>query len=178
MNAENEAYASLLIDHLRVMARRLRQIPTDKWDWTPHVAAPTARILAAHAWQWLICDRQHIDEPDALKHARIPDPPADAQAMCDVLEEETDRWNEMILALTPEQLAAPRRQFNDDFQLDVRWFICHMIQNTIYKNGQLATLYFALEFDGTEPYTAPFPNPIYEELQSLKAQDARIITGD
>jgi hypothetical protein len=39
-----------------------------------------------------------------------------------------------------------------------------MIQNTIYKHGQFSTLYFALGLDGTEPYSAPFPNPIYAEI--------------
>src|SRR5438105_13948628 len=127
MNPENAAYANLLCGHLRGMVRRLREMPEDKWDWTPNVAAPTARILATHAWQWLICDRQHIKEPDALKHPRVPDPPSDPQAMCDVLEEETDRWEKTILAMTPEKLASPRRQFNEDPEYDVRWFVCHMI---------------------------------------------------
>ena len=45
----------------------------------------------------------------------------------------------------------------------MRGFVCHMIQNTIYKHGQFATIYFALGLDGTEPYNAPFPNPIYEQ---------------
>ena len=165
MNAENRAYASLLGDHLYAIVQRLRRIPIDKWDWTPDVAAPTARILAVHAWQWLVCDRQHIREPDALKHDRVPEPPADPAAMCNVLEEEAARWEQMILALTPEELAAPRRQFND-YDCDVRWFVCHMIQNVIYKSGQLATLYFALGLDGTGPYTAPFPNMDYEALQA------------
>ena len=170
MTTENEAYASLLCDHLQVMARRLRQIPPDKWDWTPHIAAPTARILAAHAWQWLICDRRHIGEADALKHPRVPDPPSDPAAMCEALEEETRRWKALILDLSAEDLAAPRRQFNDEPPYNVRWFICHMIQNTIYKSGQLATLYFALGLDGVEPYTAPFPNPIYAELKAGEIQ--------
>ena len=170
MNSENETYASLLGHHLQAMVQRLRQIPADKWDWTPNVAAPTARILAAHAWQWLICDRQHIHEPDALKHARIPDPPADPKAMCDALEEEALRWDEMILAMTTEKLAAPRRQFNADYELNIRWFVYHMIQNVIYKSGQLATLYFALGLDGTAPYTAPFPNEIYEALRPSTTQ--------
>ncbi len=70
--------------HLRGMVHSLRQLPEDKWDWTPDVAAPTARILAAHAYQWLVCDRQHIAEPDAFRHHPVPDAPADPQAMCAV----------------------------------------------------------------------------------------------
>ena len=164
MNSENETYASLLGHHLQAMVYRLRQIPPDRWDWTPDIAAPTPRILAAHAWQWLICDRQHIHEPDALKHERIPDPPADPQAMCDALEEEAHRWDTMIRGMTPELLAAPRGQFND-YELNVRWFLYHMIQNVIYKSGQPATLYFALGLDGTGPYTAPFPTEFYNALE-------------
>jgi hypothetical protein len=127
---ENEAYAFLLCNHLAGFVHELRQLPPDKWDWTPDPAAPTARILAAHAWQWLQCDRRHIAEPDASKHTRIPEPPTDPQAMCDALQEETERWRELILNLTPEQLAEGRRQFNGDYPLNIRGFVCHMIQNT------------------------------------------------
>jgi len=159
---ENEAYANMLCQHLDEMTHRLRRLPADQWDWSPDPAAPTARALAAHAWQWLVCDRQHIDEPDAAQHPRIPDPPESTQAMCDVLEAETECWRRLILSLMPEQLAAPRVQFCNDDPLNVRALVCHMIKNSIYKNGQLATLYFALGLDGTAPYSAPLPNPEYE----------------
>ncbi|MCW3058404.1 MAG: hypothetical protein JWQ02_225 [Capsulimonas sp.] len=161
---ENEAYVSILCGHLHTMTERLRLLPADLWDWTPDVAAPTARILASHTWQWLICDRQHILEPDALRHDLIPDPPADPAAMCDELAEETARWKTLLLSLTPEQFDSPRCQF-DYPGLNVRWFVSHMIQNSIYKHGQFTTLFFALGLDGKEPYDAPFPNPIYQELR-------------
>jgi hypothetical protein len=164
LHNETEAYADLLCSHLLSMVWRLRQIPADKWDWTFAPPAPTPRILAAHAWQWLICDRQHIGEPDATRHAPIPDPPTDPSAMCDALAEETERWRTLIGSLMPEQLAQERHQFNGH-EMNVRDFVCHMIQNCIYKNGQLATLYFALGLDGTEPYSAPFPNPLYAMLR-------------
>ena len=167
MTPENHAYSAMLCGHLTVIVRRLRQIPADQWDWSPNRAAPTARMLAGHAWQWLISDRQHIREPDALKHDRIPDPPDDPGAMCEALELESARWKELILSLTPEQLASPRLHFNDD-ERDVRWFVCHMIDNTIYKSGQLATLYFALGLDGSDPYTAPLPNSEYELLRAAQ----------
>lgn len=164
LHNENEAYVDLLCVHLQSMVRRLRQIPPDKWDWQPEIMAPSARILAQHTWQWLICDRQHIGEPDASRHPRIPDPPDDPDAMCDALAAETENWRAILRSLTPEQLAEPRRQFNDlRWELSVRWFVCHMIQNTIYKHGQLSMLYFMLGLDGPEAYAAPFPNPIYEE---------------
>lgn len=163
---ENEAYASLLCSHLRSMAYRLRRIPEDKWDWTPDVAAPTARILGTHAWQWLMCDRQHITNPDIAEHADVDEPPSDTNALCDALEAETKRWEEMLLSLTAEQLAETRCQFGiPEAEMNIRGYVCHMIQNCIYKNGQLATLYFALGLDGTEPYDAPFPNPIYAEMR-------------
>lgn len=160
---ENQAYERLLREHLEKFVKRLRQIPPEQWDWTPAPSAPTARILAAHAWQWLQCDRQHIAEPDASKHGRIPAPPENPLEMCDALAAETEQWRKLIRNLTPEQMAAPRVQFCYDDPLNVRGFICHMIQNCIYKHGQLATLYFALGLDGSEPYSAPFPNEEYEE---------------
>lgn len=165
MRNENELYANVLVDwHLQGFIYRLRRIPADKWEYQPALPAPSARILAEHAWQWLVCDRQHIAEPDAARHPRIPDPPADQQAMCDVLEAEAHAWRRLVLDMTPEQLAAPRRQFGQGDDLNVRWFIGHMLNNVIYKHGQLATIYFALGLDGDEPYSAPFPNPIYAEF--------------
>ncbi|HZO88741.1 MAG TPA: DinB family protein [Chthonomonadaceae bacterium] len=165
---ENEAYEILLCWHLEVFTQRLREIPPEKWNWQPELPAPSPRILAEHAWQWLRCDRQHIFEPDVSKHDRIPDPPADQQAMCDVLAEETETWRQLIRGLTPEPLLETRKQFGEN-PINVRGFVCHMIQNCIYKHGQLSTIYFALGLDGTGPYTAPFPNRIYENMQKLQA---------
>jgi hypothetical protein len=162
---ENEAYAELLGDHLLVLVRRLRLIPADRWDWQPEPTAPSPRILAEHTWQWLVCDRQHIREPDASLHPRVPDPPTDQSQMCDVLAAERENWLTLILSLTTEELDEPRSQFNDiEPVLNIRSFICHMIQNAIYKHGQLSTLFFTLGLDGPEPYSAPLPNPIYEEV--------------
>ena len=161
---EMKAYEGLLCSHLRTFVYRLRQLPADKWDWTPHQAAPTARTLATHTWQWLICDRQHINEPDAAKHTDIPEPPQDPKAMCDALEAETLEWETLLRRLTPEEMNRIGYQFNiAEAKLTVRGFVCHMIQNAIYKHGQFSELYFALGLDGTEPYEAPFPNPIYAE---------------
>ncbi|HEY3330474.1 MAG TPA: hypothetical protein VGK19_10665 [Capsulimonadaceae bacterium] len=164
---ENEAYISLLCGHLFAMIQKLRKIPADRWDWTPDQAAPTARILASHTWQWLVCDRQHIGEPDVFAHADIPPVPTDPDAMCDLLLTETDNWYDLLLAMTPNQFDATRKQFGET-EMNVRAFVCHMIQNSIYKHGQLATLFFALGLDGTEPYDAPFPNPIYAEIRAAR----------
>ena len=111
-HSENEAYALVLCEHLDTFIARLRQLPLEKWDWTPDSAAPTARILAVHTWQWLQCDRQHIAEPDASRHNRIPEPPADPQALCDALQKETEQWRTMLQELTPEQLEINSFQFN------------------------------------------------------------------
>lgn len=161
---ENEAYVALMCGHLHDMTERLRLLPEDLWDWTPAPPAPTARTLAVHTWQWLVCDRLHLAEPDALKHPPIPDPPPDPKGVCDLLAEETQTWKSLLLALTPDQLDEPRLQFNHR-QRGVRNFVCHMIQNCIYKHGQFSTLFFALGLDGTEPYSAPFPGPIYKSLR-------------
>ncbi len=163
---ENEAYADLLCGHLHGMVYRLRQLAPAQWEWTPAPPAPTARILATHAWQWLICDRQHLAEADASKHPLVPEPSADPTALCDALAEETERWRVLILDMTPMQFAEERHQFNG-YEMNVRDFVCHMIQNCIYKHGQFATLYFALGLDGNAPYDAPFPNPIYAKLHEM-----------
>lgn len=78
MHPENQAYAGLLCHHLKGFTKRLREIPEDKWDFTFAPPAPTPHILASHAWQWLICDRQHIEEADAAKHPNVPEPPGRA----------------------------------------------------------------------------------------------------
>lgn len=162
---EQELYEMILCGHLRGFVARLRMLPADRWDWTPDVAAPTPRILAVHTLQWLQCDRRHIAEPDASKHERIPEAPTDTTELCDALAAETDAWSHLLKSLTPAELDRPGRQFNiEDSRLNVRGFIGHMVQNTIYKHGQFSTLFFALGLDGVEPYTAPFPNPIYAEL--------------
>ena len=48
--------------------------------------------------------------------------------------------------------------------MSVKGFVGHITQHCIYKNGQLATLYFALGLDGDAPYDAPFPNTFYAPL--------------
>jgi hypothetical protein len=65
-------------------------------------------------------------------------------------------------------MESPRSQFNE-YPMLVRVFVGHIVQNSIYKHGQLATLYFALGLDGDAPYDAPFPNPIYAKLHEAKA---------
>ncbi len=165
MENENKAYISLLCDHLKRFTSRLREIPADKWAWQPNPPSPSAKILAIHAWQWLICDRMHIMQADISLHPRVPNAPEDQQALCDALAAETENWREMLANLTPHQFSETRYQFGElDHEMNIRSFICHMIQNTIYKHGQFSTLYFMLGLDGEEPYTAPLPNPYYQHV--------------
>ncbi len=163
MTPETEAYAGLLCSHLQAMTTRLRLLTPEQWDWTPVPSAPTARQLASHTWQWLVCDRQHITETDVHRHPLVPDVPREPMAVCELLEEEAACWKSLILGLQPWQMDAWRRQFNRA-PITVRGFVCHVIQNSIYKHGQLATLFFALGLDGTGPYNGPMPNPFYASL--------------
>lgn len=165
MIPETALYEQLLCGHMNYMVYRLRQVPAERFDETFAPPAPTPRILAVHAWQWLQCDRAHMAEPDAAKHPRIPDPPADPTALCDALAAETENWRLLLRSLTQEQLDETRYQFNQpEARMTVREFIGHILQNNLYKHGQFATLFFAWGLDGDEPYTAPLPNPIYTEL--------------
>lgn len=164
VTSEVDAYRWLLGGHLVTLIRRLREVPADKWDWTPSPAAPTTRTLAAHTWQWLVCDRQHIDNADIASHSLVPDIPADPSALIAVLEEETANWMQMLEGMDDDQLNRLRCQFGGDNEGTVRGFICHMIQNVIYKHGQFSTLYFAMGLDGDAPYEAPWPNEIYQEV--------------
>ncbi len=164
MTCETEAYAGLLCGHLRAMTSRLRRLTPEQWDYAPAPPAPTARMLASHTWQWLMCDRQHITETDALRHALVPEVPREPLALCDLLAAETAAWETLILGLQPWELDAWRRQFNE-YPMTVREFVCHIIQNSIYKHGQFATLFFAMGLDGTDVYDAPTPNPFYQALR-------------
>jgi len=166
LNDENEAYSELLCGHLRRLTRRLRAIPPDRWDWQPNSSTPSPMILAQHAWLWLVSDRYHIHEPDALRHPPVTDPPAAQADLCTLLEQETEEWSSLLGALTPEQLAEERFAFNWR-RVNVRWLVWHMCQNVIYKHGQLATLYFQLGLEGEEPYQAPLPQMDYDRLAGM-----------
>ena len=163
MTKEAENLLWILGMHVRGMAWRLSELPHDKWDWTVAPPAPTPRILACHTLSWLICDRQHIEEPDARRHTLIPEMPSDPAALCAALLAEMELWEALPARLTPSDFDAPRSQFNR-CPMTVRQFIGHITQNTIYKNGQFMTLFYALGLDGDAPYDAPWPNPIYADL--------------
>ncbi len=162
---ELACYEFLLIMHLEAMLGRLRMLKPEHWDWTPDQAAPAPRTVAVHAWQWLMCDRQHIQEPDVRKHEHVLEAPSDPAEFCALFGQEIENWRQLLRTLTPEQLNEPRRQFGLSEPMNVRFFIAHMIQNVIYKNGQFSEVFFALGYDGTDPYEAPFPNPIYTQVR-------------
>src|SRR5471030_32561 len=163
---ELESYEVLLIVHLEAMLRGLRRLKPEHWDWTPNQAAPTPRTVAVHAWQWLMCDRQHINMPDYRLHINVAEPPESIEAFCVAFELEIEEWRQLLRRLTPDELLEPRYQFGStEYEMNVRYFIGHMIQNVIYKHGQFSEVFYALGYDGTEPYTAPFPNPIYDAIR-------------
>jgi len=166
MQTENEAYMALLISHLSDMIFKLKAIPAEKWDWTPALPAPSARMVAEHAWVWLVTDRQHLEQPDITLHKPVPDPPSDPEAFCASLQTERDWWRTTLPTLTPEQFQEERFQFGVG-PMDVRSLIVHIAQQTIYKNGQLAALFFALGLDGEEVYSAPHPNTYYTGLSEM-----------
>ena len=112
-------------------------------------------------------DPAHSCRSHFVLAAFAPNIPADPAAVCDALEAEIARWDRLLDRLldrlTLEDLDAPRTQFNV-YPMTVRQFLGHVIQNSIYKNGQMMTIFYALGLDGDAPYDAPFPNPIYEDL--------------
>ena len=165
MTPELENVSQNLIGHARKMLHWARKMSPEQLDFTYHQAAPTTRTLVTHAWQWLACDRQHIEQADASKHTLITEAPSDPLALFAEFEAEIDRWQALLAELTEEKLAEIRHQFNDTgFDWSVRGCVYHMLQNVLYKHGQLSYLAFAFGLDGTDPYEAPFPNPIYKEV--------------
>jgi hypothetical protein len=171
IHGENEAYIELLCGHLRRLTKRLRAIPPEKWEWQPCPAAPSPRILAQHAWLWLVSDRNHVHQPDALLHPPISEPPTAQAELCSLLEQETEEWNTLLHEMTPARRDEARLAFNWR-AVNVRWLVYHMCQNVIYKHGQLAALYFQLGLDGEEPYQAPFPQNDYDRLAEMMCHPA------
>jgi DinB superfamily len=165
MSSELELVSYNLLGNARKILRWARQLTPEQLDFTYSPSAPTARNLVIHTWQWLACDRQHIEQPDASQHALILEAPADPEALFAEFEAELDRWQALLAGLTEEKLAEPRSQFNDtSYPWSVRDALYHMLQNVLYKLGQFSYLYYAFGLDGTAPYEAPFPNPIYKEV--------------
>jgi ankyrin repeat protein len=70
--------------------------------------------------------------------------------------------------LDPTTLDEVRYHFGV-FPRDVRFMLVHIAQQVIYKNGQLSTLYYALELDGVGPFAAPVPGSEYKALAAAMA---------
>lgn len=166
MQNESEVYTRMMCGFVDSMVFWLRKIPDAQWDWTPAVSAPTARQVAAHTLVTLICDRQHVGQPDVLLHPLVPDPPESTAALCEALESEANWWREWLSRQAPESYLQPRKQFGISL-VNVRWIVFHTMQQVVYKTGQLSTLYYALGLDGTEPYEAPQPNTYYLQYREL-----------
>jgi len=168
---EIESSSITLVAHLEKIITCLRDLQPEHWDWTPNPSAPTARVLAIHTWQWLCCDRQHILEPDFDKHIDVPEAPESTDEICAQLAEEAEHWKQLLSTLTPDKMLEPRQQFGMPHnEMNVRTFYAHMVQNVIYKSGQLSMIYFALGYDGTDPYDAPFPNAIYAQARLAREE--------
>ena len=99
----------------------------------------------------------------------MPEPPAEQQALCDLLQEEAEWWRSLLQRLTPEEFLQPRWRWNWNGPVNLRWLVCHMTGNVIYKHGQLATLYFSLGLDGEEPYLPPLPNNLHDQLTDMRS---------
>jgi hypothetical protein len=167
MQSETEVYQRMLCDYVLSMVGWLRKIPEDQWDWTPAVCAPTARQVAEHTWVTLVCDRQHVEQPDVSLHPLVPDPPREPAALCTALETEANWWRTWLEGQTAETYLVPRKQFGVG-PVNVRWMAYHITQQVVYKLGQLSTLYYALGLDGAEPYQAPSPNEYYLRYRKLR----------
>jgi hypothetical protein len=158
MKTENDAYSYLLSSSLNEVIQRLRAIPGEKWEWAPAPDAPSAKIIGELVLAWLVCDRQHLCEPDTTLHTPVAASPATADALCGALEAERSAWCEIIAALTPEQFGEKRYHFGS-WPLNVRELVAHIIQLVIYNSGQLSSLCFALPVGGANP--VPHPNHHY-----------------
>ena len=173
LDFQNEIESSeiILMFHLEKIISYLKALKPEHWDWTPDPAAPTARVIAIHTWQWLCCDRQHILEPDFDKHGDVPDAPESPQEIIACLIQEAENWKELLPTLTPEKMLEPRNQFGMPHnEMNVRFFYAHMAQNVTYKSVQLSMVIFALGYDGTAPYDAPFPNQIYAQARLARTE--------
>jgi hypothetical protein len=166
-NDENQADARLLCSHLRLMTKRLRTLSVEQWDQLLTPTAPTVRQLATHIYQWLVCDRQHIERADARHHPLVPDAPAETELLCLVIEEEVERWEQLFSTLTPSRMLETRAQFDDPgYVFNVRGLVVHTLRSTLYKHGQMMTLFYAMGLDGDEAYAAPLPNEYYAEIKA------------
>jgi hypothetical protein len=159
LKTECEVYDLLIPRFVALMASCIESYPADKWNWSFNQMTPSARELGEHAFAWLWCDRQQIELPDPADHKPTPTLATQAE-VANGLAEEGLRWKQLIERLSDEELSSTRFIWGQETR-SVRGFIFHIAQHVIYKFGQLSQLRFAIGLDGSEPYTAPYPNCIY-----------------
>ena len=157
---EGDVYIQLIPDYAEVIVRVARGLTDEEWEWQWVEYCPSARMVAEHTWMWLRCDRQQIELLDIADHQPMI-PPEGRLAMAETLHQEAEAWRRLIKGLTPERLDETSLAFGQEPRT-VRGFIAHMINQVVYKTGQISMIVFALGKDGKEPYTAPNPNEIYE----------------
>ena len=164
--SELEGFDLFLAFHLNKLLERFKMMKPEDRDWSPNVAAPSARIIVEHTWQWLLCDRQHIMNPYVASHSDVAEAPASDDAFCEAFSLEIKEWRDMLASMDPKLLDEPRLQFGlEKNACNIRYFLGHTLQNVTYKSGQLSLLFFALGYDGPEQYSAPFPNEIYTHVR-------------
>ncbi len=170
---EPEAYRDLLELHLKKIIARSLAMSEVQWNWSPSPSAPTTAALVEHAWVWLVSDRVQIQ--DRNENGFCPEHlPESKEDLIAALEEEAGEWKRMLTSMEPALLDDPLKNFGVQ-EIDVRRLVTHMVQNVIYKSGQLSANYFALGLDGTEPYSAPFPRDVLEEIRG--AEESAVIAG-
>jgi hypothetical protein len=167
MNRETELYSKLLESYISEMLEKLNLLSEDQWCWQPSPPVPSAQMLATNALEWMICDRQHINEPDAKFHDPIPPTPVERECVMERLSAELKEWVRLLSQIRVEDLEAPRRQFNrlDADDQNVRWMMLNAVDNVARRLGELTPLWLALGHGGADPYQNKLPHECYERLK-------------
>lgn len=166
LTSEIEAYELFIAGYIGSIVRAGRGIPDDKWNWSFSERTPSAREICEHTYMWLFCDRQQMTEPDRAKHLPTADLPKDKESMLQLLHNEACIWQNLVRAMTPDQLNQELVPWEGE-KRTVRSFFFHMAQNIIYKSGQIRMIHFELGLDGDGPYKAPYPDLYYDFAETL-----------
>jgi hypothetical protein len=101
-----------------------------------------------------------IQTPPSTAVGVVAESLEDKEVFCEAFNQEIRNWEALLRSLKPEDLGQTRPQFGDvNAMHNVRSYIGHMVQNVIDKHGQLSELFYALEYDGSDVYTAPISEP-------------------
>ncbi len=176
LQSELEVFEIMIPGFVGSILRAAEQIPEDKWNWSTSERAPTPREICEHTFVWLWCDRQQMTVLDRNLHRPTPDLPTDRSVMLRMLKEEAEEWRQLIQSLTPEVLFEEREIWDGETR-NLRSFLFHMGQNTVYKAGQIWVLNFELGIDGEQTYRAPYPNEMYGFTDSPPWPSSRMGDG-